>query len=196
MEPFFLVGRSSAPQWDCRVVLSNKSLVEQARRFALTAHGEPSSECHGIPCSTHLDAVARLLERSGAAGPEIVAAAYLHDVVRDTPTTYQDIIRAFGTEICQLVYWVTDERSGDRKTRSLLSAWRLARAPWNAKLIKLADIIDTSSSLRQRGDPGLAKIFLDENRQILRLMAEAEGAKLMQIKLFQQAVSLTDTAQG
>ncbi|MBS0234671.1 MAG: HD domain-containing protein [Proteobacteria bacterium] len=176
-------------------MLSNKSLVDRARAFALTANGGRPRECNGIICAGHLDAVALLLERSGISSPEIVAAAYLHDIVQDTPTTYDDIIKTFGTDICQLVYWLTDDENENRKMRSLLSAWRLARAPWNAKLIKLADIIDTSSSIREGDDADFAKLVLDENRQILRLMAEAEGAKLMHIKLFQQAVALTDTAQ-
>jgi len=196
MEPFSVFGVPARRNGNCRVVLSNKSLIDRARKFALTAHGEQQRQGNGVLCAGHLDAVALLLERSGISGPEIVAGAYLHDIIQDTSTTYQDIIKNFGTEICQLVYWLTDDENEDRKTRSLLSAWRLARAPWNAKLIKLADIIDTSSSLRRHDDADFAKIFLDENRQILRLMVESEGAKLMRIKLFQQAVALTDTAQG
>jgi (p)ppGpp synthase/HD superfamily hydrolase len=176
-------------------VLSSKSLVDRAREFALAAHNGQKRKYDGAPYSGHLDAVASILERNGVSRPEVVAAAYLRGTVRGTATTHRDIIEGFGREVGQLVYWLTDDIESDPETQALVAAWRLARAPWHAKLIKLADIIENSASIRRLG-PAYAKTFLDESRQILRLMAEAEGAKLMQNKLFQQAVALTDTAQS
>ena len=42
--------------------------------------------------------------------PTVLAAAYLHDTVEDTDATMQEIIREFGTDVAELVYWLTDAR--------------------------------------------------------------------------------------
>jgi hypothetical protein len=35
--------------------------------------------------------------------------------------------------------------------RNLMSAWRLQRAPWEAKIIKLADFIDNTEDICRKG---------------------------------------------
>jgi HD domain len=61
--------------------------------------------------------------------PATIAASYLHDTVEDTSTTIDKIHQAFGPEIAELVYWLTDAEKGKRKIRKLMSTWRLGRAP-------------------------------------------------------------------
>src|SRR5690606_5454816 len=93
-------------------------------------------------------------------------------------------------DVAQLVYWLTDSEQGNRNTRALQSAWRLSRAPWNAKLIKLADIIDNGTTIMQH-DPKFAPVFLGEKRQVLKMMVEVEGARLLRLPLFQRAAAIT-----
>ena len=40
--------------------------------------------------------------------PIAVAAAWLHDVVEDTPSTHADIEREFGPRVAELVHAMTD----------------------------------------------------------------------------------------
>jgi hypothetical protein len=60
-----------------------------------------------------------------------------------TEATIQD----FGEEIAELVYWLTDAEQGGRRMRKMMSAWRLGSAPWEAKMIKLAELIDNTKEI-------------------------------------------------
>ena len=135
----------TAPQAD--------EIVTRARAFAERSHGAQRSKYFKQPYVVHLDAVAVVLRRYGISAPAVLAAADLHDVVEDTDAMIQDIHDAFGEEIAELVYWVTDEETGRRKTRKTVSAWLLGRAPWAAKMIKLADLIDDTEDIRRNDRP-------------------------------------------
>ncbi len=74
------------------------SYAEQMHRGQKRASGEPY---FSHPC-----AVAEILVELGMDMPSI-AAAFLHDVVEDTPATEEDINRKFGKEIMTLVDGVT-----------------------------------------------------------------------------------------
>ena len=70
--------------------------------------------------------------------PLVVAAALLHDTLEDTDTTLPELQVEFGFEVAELVHWLSDLEKGTRDTRKMMSALRLSRAPFPAKLIKLA----------------------------------------------------------
>ena len=74
--------------------------------------------------------------------PDVVrAAAYLHDVLEDTPTTYSDIVDEFGSEeLANLVHCVTDEKGKNRKERKALTYPKI-RSNENAVALKLCDRI-------------------------------------------------------
>ena len=59
----------------------------------------------------------------------------------------------------------------------LMSAWRLSRAPFQAKLMKFADIIDNCASIRAH-DPNFFKVVASEKKLILTRMLEIEGSGL------------------
>lgn len=52
--------------------------------------------------------------------PELIEkATYLHDILEDTPTTYDELKDRFGKDIADIVYCVTDEKGKNRKERKL-----------------------------------------------------------------------------
>ena len=118
--------------------------VGRARAFAMRAHGAQMRKYSEQPNVVHLDSVARILQSFGIESSPVLAAAYLHDTVEDTEASIADILTAFGEEIAALVYWLTDAEQGNRKIRKMMSAWRLGQAPFDAKLIKLADFVDNT----------------------------------------------------
>jgi (p)ppGpp synthase/HD superfamily hydrolase len=164
-------------------------LIETARAFAAERHGEQRRKYTDEPYLVHLETVAELVHEYGNAEPHIIAAAYLHDVVEDTDTTMSDVLRRFGEEVAELVYWLTDAETGNRKTRMAMSAWRLGRAPWEAKLIKLADIIDNCRNITEH-DPKFAPVFLGEKRAVMAQMVKVEGDRITNHPLFQMAAAL------
>jgi (p)ppGpp synthase/HD superfamily hydrolase len=119
-------------------------IVARVRAFAVTKHGGQLRKYSDEPYVVHLDAVVGILRSFGITAPAVLAAAYLHDTVEDTEATIQDIHDSFGEQIAELVYWLTDAEQGRRRMRKTMSAWRLGRAPWDAKMIKLADLIDNT----------------------------------------------------
>ena len=76
-------------------------MIEKAYNLANTAH---KGVCRrsGEPYICHPLAVARLVLDLGM-DSESIAAALLHDVVEDTPTTLDDLKAAFGEEVALLV---------------------------------------------------------------------------------------------
>ena len=83
----------------------NMEMIEKAYNLANTAH---KGVCRrsGEPYICHPLAVARLVLDLGM-DSESIAAALLHDVVEDTPTTLDDLKAAFGEEVALLVDGVT-----------------------------------------------------------------------------------------
>ena len=81
------------------------ALVEKAYAYAEKAH-ESQKRASGEAYFSHPCAVARILMDLGLDAPT-VAAAFLHDVIEDTPISEGDISKEFGGEVLQLVAGVT-----------------------------------------------------------------------------------------
>lgn len=80
-------------------------LLIKAYEYAEKMH-ENQKRASGEPYFTHPCAVAEILIDLGLDAPT-VAAAFLHDVIEDTPATPDDIKREFGEEVYNLVDGVT-----------------------------------------------------------------------------------------
>lgn len=81
------------------------ALCEKAYRFARKAH-ENQKRASGEEYFTHPCNVAKILIDLGMDAATI-AAAFLHDVIEDTPVSEGDIRAEFGEEVLQLVLGVT-----------------------------------------------------------------------------------------
>lgn len=165
-------------------------MVDMARAFAAEKHRTQTRKYSGQPYTVHLDAVVEVLRSFDVISAEILAAAHLHDTVEDTDTTIQEIYDSFGNEVAEFVYWLTDAEQGKRKIRKIMSAWRLGRAPMDAKLIKMADLLDNTRDIC-RNDRHFAPVYLREARQILDSMVQAEGERLTRLPIFQEVDKLT-----
>jgi (p)ppGpp synthase/HD superfamily hydrolase len=117
-------------------------IVRKAREFASHAHRDHVRNDEAkTPYVHHLAEVAKLVEVSGGDDSEI-AAAWLHDTVEDTSTTFEDIQREFGGEIAAIVCGMTDLPewgSLSLQERKQRQAERIAGAPASVKRVKLAD---------------------------------------------------------
>lgn len=83
----------------------NLSLADKARQFAIERH-QDQTYGNNLPYEWHLEKVASLAERLGYPEP-ILAAAWLHDVVEDTPTSLDEVRALFGDKIADIVTSVT-----------------------------------------------------------------------------------------
>lgn len=113
-------------------------LPARARAFAVAAHGDQRYGAH--PYEHHLTAVVGVLERFGITDPELVAAAWLHDVIEDTAVGRDEIAERFGTRVAGIVWALTDGEGDDRAARKRVSHARIAATP-DAATVKVADRI-------------------------------------------------------
>jgi guanosine-3',5'-bis(diphosphate) 3'-pyrophosphohydrolase len=90
-------------------VAESPPIVHDAYRVAATAHGGQLRKGGDRPYIEHPLRVAALLRGAGF-GPEVIAAALLHDVVEDTEMTVEDVANAFGERVAQLVEALTEDK--------------------------------------------------------------------------------------
>lgn len=154
-------------------------LVEKALVFATAAHGAigQTRKYTKEAYIAHPIRVKETVEKySGSATDAMLAAALLHDVVEDTDITFDIIESVFGTEVMELVFWLTDKSKkadGNRKTRKAIDREHLARAPAEAQTIKLADLIDNSDSIAKY-DASFWKVYREEKKALLAVLTKGD----------------------
>lgn len=118
------------------------SRVLSAASFAAERHRDQRRKGKDAsPYINHPLALASLLAGSGERDPTVLMAALLHDTVEDTATSFEDLERAFGTEVTDIVREVTDDKTLPRAERKRLQIEHAAHLSRPAKLVKLADKI-------------------------------------------------------
>lgn len=163
---------------DFTLQLDGMDIVRKAHVYAMAAHAAVGQKRKytGEPYIVHPAAVAKMVAGVPGATKDMVAAAWLHDVVEDTGCTSNDIHMGFGGEIASLVGWLTDvsrPEDGNRAKRKAIDREHTARAPAAAQTIKLADIIDNCRSI-VKYDPEFAKVYLEEKRQLLEVLTKGD----------------------
>lgn len=107
--------------------------------------------------SYHLSMVALELIKVGLPQDHpIVLAALAHDTLEDTGITYNDLVKALGVEVADIVYDVTNELGKNRKERALKTYPKIASNP-KATLVKLADRIMNTRYSKETGSSMYAK---------------------------------------
>ena len=157
---------------------SGMDIVRKAQVYAMAAHAAVGQKRKytGEPYIVHPAEVAKIVASVPGSTPDMVAAAWLHDVVEDTGCTFTDIHMAFGIDIATLVGWLTDvskPEDGNRAHRKAMDREHTAAAPAEAQTIKLADLISNSRSIMQH-DPAFAKTYLEEKRLLLAVMTKGD----------------------
>jgi (p)ppGpp synthase/HD superfamily hydrolase len=152
-------------------------LVARARRYAEDAHGalDQRRKYSGRPYAEHLERVAQRVAHV-TDDRDAIAAAWLHDVVEDTPATIEDIEREFGPAVAQLVRALTDvdRAQGNRAHRKAIDRERLANAPAVAQTVKLADLLDNAEDIA-RHDPHFSRVYLREMRALVEVLTQGDA---------------------
>ncbi|ALC47149.1 Mesh1 [Drosophila busckii] len=101
------------------------------------------------PYVNHVINVSTILAvEAGVQDEAVLMAALLHDVVEDTDATFADVEALFGSDVCNLVCQVTDDKSLEKQERKRLQIVNAAKSSSRAKLIKLADKLDNLRDLQ------------------------------------------------
>jgi (p)ppGpp synthase/HD superfamily hydrolase len=158
---------------------SNMHIVEKARIFATAAHAAVAQlrKYTNEPYIVHPAEVAGIVDSVEGATFEMVAAAWLHDVVEDTGVTLEVVRAEFGDEVATIVGWLTDvsrPEQGNRAIRKAIDRAHTASAPAEAQTIKLADLISNTRSIVEH-DEKFAKTYLEEKRMLLAVMTRGDA---------------------
>lgn len=87
-------------------------MKEKAKEYAKIKHGDTLDDNGFNYFEAHICQVVRVLEQI-TNDNEVLAAAYLHDVVEDCGVTYDDLINEFNQRVADLVMEVTHEGEKD-----------------------------------------------------------------------------------
>lgn len=165
-------------------------------KFATAAHGDQLRKYTNDPYVNHCRNVAELVKRYGGT-PDMVTAAWLHDVVEDTPVTVGDVCSQFGETVARYVDQLTDvsrPHHGNRVKRKARDIDHLSRAEPVVKTIKLCDLLDNTSSI-VRHDPKFAVTYLAEKQLMLAHLSDASNQELYALverELFKAKYKLTN----
>lgn len=164
-------------------------LIKEAARFAAAAHGaiDQRRKYTFKPYIVHPAEVARLLWLTGERDPRVLAAAWLHDVVEDTPVTLEQVRQAFGEPVATWVDELTDKATPEMGTRTARKAYeraRLATISLPAKTIKLADMLSNARQIAVL-DPKFAPVYLHE-----KALALTEALYLPEHSLWRESARL------
>jgi guanosine-3',5'-bis(diphosphate) 3'-pyrophosphohydrolase len=118
-------------------------LWRQAASLAARAHAGQVRKDGKTPYAAHATRVALLLATDfEVRDDEVLAAALLHDVIEDTTVDYDDLLEDFGPRVADLVAVLSKDKRLPEADREAAYDAALAEGPWEARLIKLADVCD------------------------------------------------------
>ncbi len=149
--------------------------IEQAADFAKAAHEsiDQRRKYTNEPYIVHPARVAEIVA-SVTDDESMICAAWLHDVVEDTPITLTDIRNRFGDDVAHLVDGLTNvskPEDGNRQTRVAIDRNHSAGTDSRTKTIKLADLIANLDGVVEQ-NAGFARKYLAEKELLLAVLGD------------------------
>jgi (p)ppGpp synthase/HD superfamily hydrolase len=155
----------------------NKILV--AKEFARKAHVGQFRKYTGEPYIVHPFRVAAKVLSLPEATEDMVAAAYLHDVIEDCGVTAQQLADSFGPRVADYVVGLTSfskqcQSKANRAERKKMDLDYLRRQPNEVHIIKMCDRIDNLRDMRQTCDSkDFLEKYLRESKDLYQVLASA-----------------------
>lgn len=125
--------------------------VKQAKEFAREKHRGITRRDDVTPYFDHLQKVVKNLEKLGVTNQDVLCAGWLHDTIEDTDTDYDDISEQFGKIVADIVASVTKDTRLPKSIREKKYVEQLRHSMWQAKVVKLGDIVANISDLKNSG---------------------------------------------
>lgn len=184
------IGEFPSPHYT-DLMTTTKHLWQNAAAFAARAHRHQLRKDNCTPYASHTFRVAMTIACLFGFHDEeeILAAALLHDTIEDTDTDYDDIHEQFGKNVADYVAAMTKDMRLIEPKREVAYDQQLADGPWQARLIKLADVYDNlvethdSESRRKQMEKAKRAVNLAENdkqletaRAVVMRLIESMGA--------------------
>lgn len=150
--------------------------IALAMNVSMEAHWTQVRKYTGDPYWLHCLAVYNQVKAWGGS-EDMLCAALLHDTLEDTKLTEYRLWKAFGGDVLELVIELTDEYTHEafpelnRDERKKREAARIGACSLEARVIKLADMNDNTTSIVAH-DPKFAAVYLAEKARVLSLIGD------------------------
>lgn len=152
------------------------SLIIDAAQYAARRYAGQFRKYTNAPYITHPCRVAGRVAIHDFASEELVAAAYLHDVVEDCDVSIETIRELFGQRVAKYVEELTNTSKFNglnRAARKAEDRQRISQASASAKIVKLIDRIDNLRELDW--SDGFAKLYSKESRALAVVLSHADS---------------------
>ncbi|MBS1268597.1 MAG: hypothetical protein MAG458_01328 [Nitrosopumilus sp.] len=116
-------------------------MLQKAENFAKLKHQGQLRADKKTPYHSHLKQVVEQLKKMGVVDNDILCAGWLHDTIEDTSVDYDEIMKEFNENIADYVASVTKDTRLVKVQQERQYVTQLGTAPWQSKVVKLADII-------------------------------------------------------
>ena len=120
-------------------------MIRKAAEFAAKAHGGAVRKGSRIPYIYHPMEAAVIVAQMTEDG-EVIAAAYLHDVLEDTAVTAEQLEKEFGGRVLALVSAETEDKSLSWRERKQAAIEHLKTASREEKILVLGDKLSNMRS--------------------------------------------------
>ncbi len=140
------------------------NILAKAKKFAREKHKNQKRKDGVTSYYDHLEGVVNRLKNLGISNQDILSAAWLHDTIEDTDTTFDEINEIFGNIISVLVLSLTKDSKLPRKDRELQYLQQLKNSTIETKIIKFCDI---SGNLKDISNAPISKT--QKNKQVKKL---------------------------
>lgn len=166
------------------------SKVQRAADFAKQAHEsiDQRRKYTNEPYIVHPTLVASIVS-TVTDDESMICAAWLHDVVEDTPVSLAEIQTEFGDDVAHLVNGLTNvskPEDGNRATRVAIDRKHTAGTDSRTKTIKLADLIANLDGIVQQ-NAGFARRYLAEKELLLEELGDGDAALVKRVRGIIQA---------
>ena len=154
------------------------SMIDRARKIAQVSHKD---QLYGTqPYMAHIEDVVRRV-RQITDDPEIICAAYLHDVVEDTDVKLSDIQTMFGDNVANMVWAVTGV-GATRADKMANAIEKIAKTP-GADFVKSADRLSNAAASKAEKKIKLYNRYKQEHTNLSPVLGNNALAQEL-IKLF------------
>ena len=163
----------------------NLELVKSAEKFAKLKHNCQFRQDKITPYAKHLESVVNELKSMGVIDEDILCTGWLHDTIEDTNTDYDEIHEEFNKKIADYVASVTKDTRLIKSKQEKAYVAQLKKSPWQAKVVKLADIIANFKDLDNSGydDTEQKNIVKNKIPYILAIKSEIHSHKKKILRL-------------
>ena len=182
------------------------TLVKNAELFAKSKHAGKLKKS-GITYSKHLEEVVNRLKSLGVIDEEVLCTGWLHDILEDTDTSFDELFEKFGRRIAVLTlsltktkfvidtndnstFTLTKKKTLSKKQREKNYGIKLKESEVDAKIIKLCDI---SANLGNLKNQVISKTKKRKVLRELRYYLSIIQKDIMEDSKYQNATILLET---